>query len=88
MKTFLVSYDLKKSRNYDGVIGAIKSFPKWVQISESFWAVEWSGSAADVYNHIKPHIDRDDILFVIRSSQEAAWSPNLPATQWLQTYLR
>lgn len=67
MTTYIVSYDLRKVRNYDALYAAIKNFGTYAKILESLWAIKTSLSAKQIRDSLSEHIDDDDGLFVIKS---------------------
>jgi len=87
MACYIVSYDLRKQRNYDSLYEAIKGYGGWAHILESTWAVVTQESAADVRNRLLQHLDADDGLFVVKSGTEAAWQSVLCKNDWLKTNL-
>ena len=84
MACYIVSYDLRKQRNYDALYEAIKSYGTWAHILESLWAIVNSHTAAEVRDHLAKFIDSDDGLFVIKSGREAAWIGVTGKTEWLK----
>lgn len=87
MVTYLISYDLKKVRNYDELYEKIKSYSNWAHINESLWAIITTKSASEVRDELKRVMDKDDSVFVIKSGQEAAWSNVICKKEWLKNNL-
>lgn len=87
MATYLVSYDLRKVRDYSELYQAIKSYGTYAKILESLWAICTTKSAEEVHNHLSGSIDKDDGLFVIKSGVEAAWLHVNCSNEWLKTNL-
>lgn len=67
MTTYIISYDLRKVRDYDALYVAIKNFGTYAKILESLWAVKSSMTAEQVRDNLSAHIDTDDGLFVVKS---------------------
>jgi hypothetical protein len=75
MKTYLIGYDLKRPpQEYPGLMEAIKKFPLSWQHLASTWIVKTDGSAKQVRDQVKPHIDTADKLLVLELSGEGAWA--------------
>ena len=87
MPAYLISYDLRKQKNYEQLYEAIRSYGTWARINESVWAVVSSKTTVQVRDHLRMHIDGDDRLFVMRSSGDAAWVNAMCKVEWLQEYL-
>ena len=87
MKTYLISYDLKKNRDYEELYKKLKSYTNWAHISESLWAIISDKGAAGLRDEIKTAMDNDDSVFVILSGKEAAWSNVICNGEWLQKNL-
>lgn len=87
MACYLVTYDLRKERNYEALHNAIKSYGLWAKILESTWAVVSDKTAMEVTNHLKNSIDNDDGIFVVKSASEAAWTGVNCSNEWLKANL-
>ena len=90
MSTFLIGYDLNKpEQDYPELINAIEtSFGKWWHYLDSTWLIKSDLSATDIRDKLKPHIDSDDELLVVRLSGEGAWAGfSSEASDWLQENL-
>lgn len=87
MATYIISYDLRKNRNYDGLYGAIKSYGTWAKITESTWAIKTSSTAVQVRDHLGSVTDKDDRIFVVKSGVEAAWRNAIAKNEWLKEHL-
>lgn len=83
MSCYIVSYDLRKERDYKSLIEAIKKY-KWAHVLESTWAIVTTQSATEVRDYLAQHIDDDDGLFVLKSGVEAAWRKVLCPNEWLK----
>jgi len=82
-----ISYDLKApGRNYRAVADKIKGLGGWAKVTESFWYVDSTFTAAQARDYILPALDDNDRLFVVNASNgQAAWH-NL--SDQVSTYLR
>lgn len=90
MNTLLVAYDLNKTgQNYDDLIDALKSYSKWWHYLDSTWLIRTSGSAVNVRDDLKKHIDSNDELLVINvTGDAAAWAGfSAKASQWMKDNL-
>lgn len=87
MACYIISYDLRKQRDYESLYKAIKSYGTWAHILESTWAVVTSKSAVQVRDHLAAYMDQDDGLFVVRSGTEAAWRRVICRNEWLKEHL-
>lgn len=87
MPSYVISYDLRKERDYDSLYDAIKAYGTWARITESTWAIATSESAKDVRKYLLEFMDADDRLFIVKSGVEAAWSNTRCRNEWLQKNL-
>lgn len=87
MPAYIISYDLRKKRDYEALIDAIKAYGTWGHITESTWAVVTSTSAVDVRDNLTPYMDADDRLFIVKSGVEAAWVNVISRNEWLKEHL-
>lgn len=90
MGTYIIGYDLNKSgKDYDGLIGAIKSLSgTWWHHLDSTWIVVSDLSAKQIRDALRVHLDSDDELLVVRSSGEGAWCGfNNNGSKWLKNNL-
>lgn len=87
MTCYLISYDLRGTRNYNDLYKEIKSFSNWAKITESTWAVVTDSSAVQIRDRLMRVIDSDDRLFVVKSGVEAAWINVICDNDWLKAYL-
>ena len=89
MKSYLVTYDLIKRKNYPELFEALKKFDGYLHFLGSVWIVKSDATAEQIFDYLRPHIDNDDKLIVILLQREAKWTGSLlQADQdWLQSYL-
>ncbi len=70
----LISYDLcGVNKNYEALYNTIRSFPKWVRLTESAWVIDTSKTCLEVANMLIANTDDDDRVFVGELSGQAAW---------------
>ena len=84
---YIISYDLKKKRDYASLYKAIKSYETWAKINESTWAIVTDQKAAEVRDFLLKNMDDDDCLFVIKSGLVAAWRNVGCKNEWLKKNL-
>lgn len=90
MITYLIGYDLlKPGKDYSALIGAIKLLSgTWWHNLDSTWVIKHPGPATAIRNALRPHIDQNDRLIVVRLVGEGAWVGfNDSASKWLQSNL-
>ena len=87
MSCYIISYDLRKERDYPSLYEAIKSYGTWARITDSTWAIVTNKSAVKIRDHLLETIDEDDRLFVVKSGAEAAWHEVRCRNEWLKQRL-
>ncbi|MDF1723144.1 MAG: hypothetical protein P1U59_01425 [Alcanivorax sp.] len=87
MKTYIITYDLVKDKDYKSLHEVIRSFNKWARITESTWAVVTNKKAAEIRDELGQVMDSDDRLFVVKSGVEAAWRNSKCKNEWLKENL-
>lgn len=89
MAHYLISYDLRKQRNYQPLY---KQLSDWhaQKLLESLWLAELRGPAEAIVNILKTLTDQDDGLAVIEIKPGSDWA-NIralaPGTQWLRQHI-
>lgn len=86
MPAYLISYDLRKDRNYDALIGALRKSGA-ISPLRSVWLGNFSGSAGEVERLLRIHMDSDDGLMVVELKPGSNWAFSLvneDAGPWLQ----
>lgn len=73
MSSFLISYDLISTKNYDSLHEAIKKYGTYAHVLESLWIVKSMSSSSEIRDNLKSYIDSDDKLFVAKLTGESAW---------------
>ena len=87
MSTYIITYDLGNSGNYDELYEAIKSYGSWAHINDSTWAIVTDQSAVKIRDNLKNLLEEDAKIFVIRSGTESAWTNVLCSDKWLKKNL-
>ncbi len=87
MATYIVSYDLRKEKNYEKLYDAIKSYWTYAKILESLWAIKSNQTKSEIRNYLSSFMDNDDWLFVLKSGKEWAWKNVNCSNEWLKTNL-
>ncbi|WP_405226577.1 hypothetical protein [Dokdonia sp. Asnod1-B02] len=65
MAVYCISYDLK-SKNYNSIIEAIKSYGLWWHQSESTWFIQTTQTSREIIDNIRNFTSGNDKLIVIR----------------------
>lgn len=74
MALYFISYDLRKSRDYQKLYDALATFNA-VRILESQWCFKRQNtSAADLREFFKKYIDSDDAVCVSEVTDWATWN--------------
>lgn len=85
MPAYLISYDLRKKRNYPGLIKALRAM-KCISPLDSLWFGNLVGPAATIRDILRKEMDADDGLVVVelkRGSDWATYRPNEFGSNWL-----
>ena len=83
MATFIISYDIPKGNDYDGLIGRIKQYRTWAHLTESTWAIVSLESASDIRDALNSFIPEGGRLIVVQSANIAAWNNPMCSNEWL-----
>lgn len=85
MAVYSISYDLK-SRNYEPLIEAIKSYGIWWHQSESTWLIETTQTSRQVIDNLRNYLGDNDKLMVIQVL-ENWWAVGLTddETHWMKS---
>jgi hypothetical protein len=73
VKTFLITYDLKKpGQSYSELYEAIKNVGDWQHPLESTWIVRVDSyfSAQNIYETLRLRIDDNDSLFIVEITKQ------------------
>ncbi|MEC7119357.1 MAG: hypothetical protein VXW65_05595 [Pseudomonadota bacterium] len=66
MTTYVVSYDLIKTKDYAKITAAIEAYGNWCKPLESFYVIETFQTSIQVRDNLQRFIDGDDRLLVIQ----------------------
>ncbi|MBL28927.1 MAG: SinR [Rhodospirillaceae bacterium] len=86
MAHYLVSYDLRKNRNYVDLWQKLEGW-RGARILESLWLVSLNQTASDVRDALHATVDDDDRLVVIELKNGSGWACRhaMPeGVKWLQ----
>jgi hypothetical protein len=86
----LITYDLKApGRDYTGLYEAIKSSKTWWHHLDSVWIIQTAATPRQWYDHLKPHLDANDLMLIIEVKDNSWGILPEPAWKWLseRTYL-
>ena len=83
---YAINYDLKKpGQNYEALYQAIKGCGDWWHHLGSTWLVDTSLDANGIYNHLAPHVDKNDFILVIGVTRNyQGWLPE-QAWEWINS---
>jgi hypothetical protein len=82
---YAVNYDLKQpGRNYSGLHEAIKSCGPWWHYLGSTWLVDTGLDARAIFGRLRPHVDQNDYVLVIRLGHDReGWLPK-EGWEWIR----
>lgn len=60
MNTYIISYDLRNTKDYNSLITAIRSYPKFNKVLESLWIIQSSYTAETIRDNLGSKMDNDD----------------------------
>lgn len=89
MALYLMSYDLRKVRNYAALHKQLNAWSAQ-RVLESVWLAQLTGPAEKVHEILRTHIDGDDGLFVIELSSHAEWATirvKPEGLRWLRAHI-
>ena len=94
MATFMIGYDINsEGSNYSSTNSALiekirDAFPTWWHHLDSTWLVVTDKSASEIRDKLKPCLDNDDELLVMKSAGVGAWCGfNKTGSNWLKNNL-
>lgn len=90
MASYIISYDLVKSKSEDYValFDAIKKLGKWGRVVESTWVVVSEMSAVQIRDALTEHLlDSNDRIIVVQSANVGAWRNIICSNEWLKANL-
>lgn len=68
-RNMIISYDLRKQKDYKTLIEAIQKLGQASRILESVWYVRTEYTAVQIRDYLKGHIDSDDGVAVFGCSR-------------------
>jgi len=89
MASYLIGYDLNKTgQDYAALIDTIKGLGSWWHCLDSTWIIKHDGSSTVIRDTLKPHIDSNDELLVVKLTGEGAWAGfKTECSTWLKENL-
>jgi hypothetical protein len=88
MPMYLISYDLRKVRNYEPLWKALRDWNS-ARLLESVWLADLAGPAQTVRDLLASFIDGDDGIAVIELKPNFDWGTlrcQTAGTQWLRNH--
>jgi hypothetical protein len=86
MALFLISYDLRKTKNYQTLWDEMDRLDAFKPL-ESVYLANLTDTASDVRDHLKGFIDDDDGLLVVEFDEKpAAFKCKQGTAQWLKDH--
>ena len=87
MAVLLVTYDLNRpGKDYPDLLKTIKEY-SWAKISESSYAINTTKSPIDVFNQLKPFVDKNDNLYIINLKRPYTGFGPKEVNEWLEQNL-
>lgn len=88
MAVYSVSYDLNKAgQNYEGLINEIRTFNGYRKVMKSHWFVCHNGNAAQVYEKLKKHLDKNDHILIMEATKNYHGCLPNEVWDWLKRHL-
>jgi hypothetical protein len=89
MKSYLVTYDLIKRKDYPDLYKALNAYGTTWHCLDSVWIIKSDETATQIFDTLRTHIDNDDKLIVILLQREAKWTGSFSKNcqDWLQKNL-
>lgn len=73
MPAYMISYDLRKVRNYDALIKELRSWG-CIRPLKSFWLGELKGNSNTIVSLLRQHMDSDDGIVVCEIKPTNDWT--------------
>lgn len=88
MFVYCVSYDLgNEKQDYEGLQAELKRSSSWWHHLKSTWLVATPESADQLYLRIRPYINEEESVLIIRvTSEKSGWLPK-KAWDWIGKHL-
>jgi len=88
MKTYLIGYDLNApGKKYVNLHKKIRSLGSWWHRLGSTWLVACELTPAKIRDALKPFLDSNDELLVVRVTKKAVWLGFERDRNWLQAHI-
>jgi len=87
MAALLVTYDLNRELHRPKIVDAVKTYGTWAKLSESSYAIRTELAPGDVYKHLKPMIDENDNIYIIKLSKPYFGFGPKDVNEWLENNL-
>ena len=93
MAVYIVSYDLNKAgQDYSKLYETLKSFTSWCHPVDSTWLLYVPSNSANtnaqsIYNRIRPCIDSNDLILVMRVTSDYFGWLKKDSIDWLAKYI-
>ncbi len=72
--TKIIAYDLlSPGQDYSDLYKAIKSYPKWIKLTESCYAIETVSSCESIKDNLNQYMDSNDRIFVGPLKRGSSW---------------
>jgi hypothetical protein len=86
MPSYLITYDLRKQRNYKSLYECLAQW-KAVSLLESVWLADLKGPTSEIRRILLDHVDSDDGLAIVELKSQFDWATRqvpAAASQWLK----
>ena len=71
---YMVTYDLNvPGKNYQDLYRALEGYDYWHCV-DSTWIIKTNSTAIQIRDSLKPYLDSNDKLLVVRLTGESAWT--------------
>lgn len=88
MAALLIAYDLNSpGQRHEELLALIKKKFPWAKLSESSYAVGTTMTPAQVFDLLKPFLDKNDQLFVIELKRNYRGVGSKAVVDWLDKFL-
>jgi hypothetical protein len=85
---YAVTYDLNRpGKDYDDLYVSIRQLGDYWHELDSFWLVDSSASAKDIYDRLSPSLDKTDRIFVVRITDESCGYLDPDSWKWIRQHV-
>ena len=89
MNVYCVSYDLlAPGKSYDALIAEITNSPSWAKPLKSLFLVETNESPEQLYNRLRPKMDANDLILIVRVCRDYYGFFNKEVIEWIDQHVR